>query len=165
MVTAVATSLRLTALQIALGELKAGAREIPTGSNLGPFVTKYLKPAGLKPPQPYCASAISWCFKEGAEQLGIPMPFHYSPGALSLFHQLQDKGWEIKAAKVQPGDLIFWHRGPTNSGLGHVEIIQFGMNEGKIQNIGFNHTSQVETFHYEQAQWKKNFVGFIRVPG
>lgn len=166
MVTAVAVPLRLTALRIALGELKAGAREIPTGSNLGPFVAKYLKPAGLTPPQPYCASAMSWIFLEAAKELDLPMPFHYSPGALNLFHACQDKGWEIKqAARVQPADLIFWHRGPTASGLGHVEIVEFGMNEGRLQTIGFNHTSQVDTFHYDQAQWKKNFVGFIRVPG
>lgn len=157
--------LRLVALQVALDEIKAGSREIPTGSNGGPFCQKYLADAGLQEGPPYCASAIGWLFKEAAVRLKLPKrPFPANPGALNLFRSLQKKGWAINMGAQQPGDLIFWKRGEPNSGKGHVEIIEFA-NEGRIQTIGFNHGSTADHYHYDEDEWTNRFVGLIRVPG
>ena len=66
-------------LTAAIGELKAGAGEVG-GNNSGPFVEKYLKPAGLVPPQPWCASFVSWCFLQASGGIAAQMPFRYCPG-------------------------------------------------------------------------------------
>ena len=140
--------------------------EVPPGTNLGPFVAYVLAPMGLAPPQPYCAATISMAFQEAAAQLDRHMPFLNTAGALALFHLGQSKGWEIKDTEIQPGDLIFWHRGPVESGLGHVGIVEYGLNlNGNVQTIEANHSSTVDHFHYDMDGWLHNFVGAIRVPG
>ncbi|HPQ09145.1 MAG TPA: RHS repeat-associated core domain-containing protein [Bacteroidia bacterium] len=47
----------------AFNELKAGVKEIPEGtdSNTGPRIDEYLKYAGVKPPNKWCAAFVHWC--------------------------------------------------------------------------------------------------------
>ena len=63
------------ALELAISEMNAGAREIG-GNNQGPYVEKYLNsiaPAGSS----WCAALVSWCFS----QVDGEMPFSYPLGA------------------------------------------------------------------------------------
>jgi len=53
------STLGRAALATAIGELKAGAGEVG-GNNSGPWVKKYLAPAGLEEGEPWCASFVSW---------------------------------------------------------------------------------------------------------
>lgn len=148
--------------------VKIGEREISLragevgGNNRGPFVTKYLAPAGLTPPQPWCASFVSWCFQQAAKQLGLPMPFAYCPGARRLFNSLVAEGWKV-TGDPEPGDLIFWSRGALSSGLGHVGIVEYA-HDGMIQTIEGNHTADVARFKYHW-QGMLRLLGFCRVPG
>jgi hypothetical protein len=79
-----------SALAAAIGEIQAGAGEIG-GNNLGPFVEKYLKPAGLMPPESWCASFASWCYLQACGGNASQMPFPYCPGARALLKEFQDK--------------------------------------------------------------------------
>lgn len=155
--------------KLALSRMQAFASqhkgEWPVGSNLGQFVTMVLEPAGLTPPEPYCAATISFAFQMAAKQNGVPMPFIYTAGALALFHQCQKKGWEVDAEDIQPQDLIFWHRGPINTGKGHVGIVEYGLNGGRLQTIEGNHANTVDHFHYDESGWRLHFAGAARVPG
>jgi hypothetical protein len=140
--------------------------ETPPGSNLGPFVKMVLQPVGLESPQPYCAATMSFAFYSAAKTNGVAMPFAYTAGALKLFHECQDLGFEIDKSEIQPEDLVVWHRGPNSGGLGHIEIVEFGLNpNGNIQTVGANHSSKIDHFHYDHAAWTHNFVGALRIPG
>jgi hypothetical protein len=160
------SALRATALGQMIEWAAEGKGETPPGSNLGPWVAEILKPAGLVPPEPYCASAISRAFQLASEKIGVAMPFKYSPGARNLFAQCQQKGWEVDKESIQPGDLIFWRRGTADSGLGHVGFVEYGLSpNGNIQTVEANHGSTVAHFHYDREGWSHNFIGAIRVPG
>lgn len=153
-------SIREKALEIARTQMRAGAREVG-GNNKGPFVRKYLAPTGLGEGHAWCASFVSWCYKQASHDLGVPMPFPYSPGVRRLWNVLKAKGWDVD--EPLPGDLMFWTRGGRNSGLGHMGFSEYA-HDGLIQTIEGNHTAKVERFHYE---WKHEarLLGFARVPG
>lgn len=153
-------SIRMDALVTARGELKAGAREIG-GNNRGPHVRKYLGGAGLEEGNPWCASFVSWCYRQAAKTKSATMPFAYCPGARRLFNSLKSKGWKVD--EPLPGDLVFWTRGPINSGLGHVGFVEYA-HDGLIQTIEGNHTAAVDRFKYEVGHMPR-FLGFIRVGG
>lgn len=48
----------------ALGEFKAGVREVPLGSNSGPKVDVYLKYAKVSTPNAWCAAFVNWCLAQ-----------------------------------------------------------------------------------------------------
>ena len=152
------STVRDKALTIARKEMRAGAGEVG-GNNRGRWVRKYLAGAGLEEGLPWCASFVSWCYREAAEKLGIPPPFAYQPSVRRLYTACLKKGWRVESP--QPGDLVFWTRGPVNRGLGHMGFVEYA-HDNLIQAIEGNHTSKVERFKYE---WKgmTRFLGFIRV--
>lgn len=158
--------LRELALKIAIEEMNAGAREIG-GNNSGPFVAKYLEGAGLNPPQPWCASFVSWCVREACHRLSInKMPFRYSAAALDLFRRGREAGFEVKGP--QPGDIVVWRRGAIATNLGHTGFVQYA-HDDVFQTIEGNHTAKVETFHYTLSEElakpeDHRLVGFVRIP-
>lgn len=159
-------SLRMNALAHMLDWSANHKGEIPAGSNEGPFVSYVLEPAGLSTPQPYCAATQSKAFQLAAQSANVPMPFRYSASARNIFAQGKKNGWEIDKEDIQPGDLIIWRRGTQDSGLGHIEIVHYGLNpNGNIQTVGANHGSVVAEFHYDREHWEHNLIGVIRVPG
>ena len=146
------------ALRIARKEMRAGAREVG-GNNRGPWVRKYLAGAGLEEGLPWCASFVSWCYREAADKLEIPPPFAYQPSVRRLYTACVKKGWRVEIP--QPGDLVFWTRGLVNRGLGHMGFVEYA-HDNLIQTIEGNHTSKVERFKYEWPGMPR-FLGFIRV--
>lgn len=108
------------------------------GNNRGPRVEQMQANTGNHPGDNWCASAAStWVF-EAADALRRPRPIHGSGGVLNLVSQMQDQsnpavGW-IDAAQlranpslVRPGMLVMWRRGALGSGLGHVGLVQAGV--------------------------------------
>ena len=152
--------IRDSALDIARKEMHGGARELG-GNNRGRWVRKYLAGAGLEEGLPWCASFVCWCYREAADVLGTPRPFAYQPSARRLYTACRKKGWRVETP--QPGDLVFWTRGPVNKGLGHVGFVEYA-HDGLIQTIEGNRTSRVERFKYEWEGMPR-FLGFIRVEG
>src|SRR3546814_18353321 len=81
------------------------------GNNLGPWVKKYLQPAGLDEGNAWCAAFVSWCFLQTVGEDKEDMPFRYSAGARHIFNQFKDKGWDLdKDALPEPGDIVCWWR-------------------------------------------------------
>ena len=105
---------------VAEEELNAGAREIG-GNNLGPYVAKYLKPSGLKPPQPWCAAFVSWCLTEVCHRLKVPpvAPYFVSAKRFLAWGRMMALASRIPRA----GSLAVWHRGDPSNGLGHIGIV------------------------------------------
>lgn len=75
------------ALQAAIGEMRAGAREV-SANNSGPWVEKYLN--GIVPsPANWCAGFVSWCYAHAPSAI----PFRYSLGARDIRAQFRKRGW------------------------------------------------------------------------
>jgi len=153
------------ALREAINEMKSGAREIG-GNNSGEFVAKYLEPAGLVPPQNWCASFVSWCFLQAVGGNKGDMPFKYSPGARNILSQFKRKGWAYNlnddSEKIpEPGDIIAWWRGTVTGWMGHIGLVHHFAG-GFVYTIEGNRSSKVEGFDYVATRIDR-LLGFGRV--
>lgn len=152
------------ALQIAINELSAGAREIG-GNNMGPFVKKYLAPAGLPEGYSWCAGFMSWCFLKAAGGDKKAMGFNYSAGARNIFDQLRKKGKTFSgtsdALSPQPGDLVVWWRVSLPSYNGHIGIVHH-VDDGFLYTIEGNKAANVAGFSYVKTRMDR-FLGYARV--
>ena len=156
------------ALQLALAELARGAGERPPGSNAGPDIETYFKPARVLGGAPlgvlsgdWCAVSACWCSFEAAARLRTAPPHAY----LGRVRELWASAWANGAARAaelvragvyvpQPGDLWIGvregnvHRpgrpGPDDdfapTGLGHAaRFITSPNGEGFCETIDGNH--------------------------
>jgi len=149
------------ALQIAIEELKAGAGEVG-GNNRGPFVKKYLQPAGLGEGNAWCAAFLSWCFLQAVGGDKAAMPFKYTAGARNIYNQLKPKGKTLGANDTpQPGDIVTWWRVSMPSGLGHTGIVHH-CEDGFLYTIEGNKAANVAGFSYVKTRMDK-LLGYSRV--
>ena len=121
------SSLGLAMLDAARADLNV--RE--TSPNSGPRVAEMLATVGLQPPQPWCAAAVTTWLRSAAKGLGVEPPVKGSALAQEIGRQLQRAGRWIDVAQIgdarrtlRPGMLLVWYRGPRESGLGHVGVIE-----------------------------------------
>lgn len=152
------------ALQIAINELKSGAGEVG-GNNKGPWVKKYMQPAGLPDGHPWCAAFLSWCFMQAAGGNPNAMPFKYTAGARNIFNQFKSKGWTFDGnsnVQLQPGDIVSWWRVSMPSGFGHIGIVHH-YEDGFIYTIEGNKAANVAGFSYVKTRMDK-LLGYGRVP-
>lgn len=151
------------ALRVAIGELKAGAGEVG-GNNKGPWVRKYMEPAGLPDGHPWCAAFVSWCFLQAVGGDRRDMPFNYSAGARNIFNQLKSKGWSFTSEsgkQPKPGDVVCWWRTSLASGNGHIGIVHH-CKDGFLYTIEGNKAANVAGFSYVKTRMDK-LLGFARV--
>jgi hypothetical protein len=152
------------ALAAAIGELKAGAGEVG-GNNCGPWVKKYLMPAGLPEGNPWCASLVSWCYLQAGGGDKRAMPFAYCPGARNLLAEFKTKGWAygpLSGYPPQPGDIIVWWREKLSGWLGHVGFVH-QVKDGMLYTIEGNKSPKVQGFSYVFSRMDK-LLGFGHVP-
>jgi hypothetical protein len=159
------SSLGRAALEVAIGELKAGACE-EGGNNRGPWVRKYLEPTGQPEGNSWCASFVSWCFLQACSGDRNAMPFAYSPGARDLLRQFKNKRMAYepnRGYQPQPGDLVVWWRERLEGWQGHVGLVhQF--KDGMLYTIEGNKSPRVQGFSYVFSRMEK-LLGFGHVPG
>jgi hypothetical protein len=152
------------ALAAAIGELKAGAGEVG-GNNMGPWVKKYLAPAGLGEGESWCASFVSWCFLQASGGSKSTMPFAYCPGARNLLEEFKEKGWASgpnSGYQPKPGDIVVWWRESLGSWKGHVGFVH-SVKEGMLYTIEGNKSPNVQGFSYVLSRMDK-LLGFGHVP-
>lgn len=152
------------ALQVALAERDAGAREIGA-NNKGAFVSKYLAPNG-RPPLSWCAGFVSWCFSQHPDGL----PFNYSLGARDILNQFTRRKWrvDIRGGELpQPGDIVVWTRDvPGNPHAGHIGLVVELSPGGILYTIEGNkgpYPAPVRVFDYVYSRMN-NLLGFGRIP-
>ncbi len=153
------------ALEAAIGELTAGAREIG-GNNRGPFVKKYLQPAGLDEGEMWCASFASWCLLQASGANKNQMPVPYCAGARALLGKFQDKGWASKPQsgyRPVPGDLVFWWRVRLDAWEGHVGLVH-QVRDGMLYTVEGNRSPAVQGFSYVFSRMDQ-LLGFGHAPG
>ncbi len=147
------------ALERAIAELKAGAREIG-GDNRGPFVQSYLH--GILPEgNPWCAGFVSYCFSCNVQKF----PFKYSLGARDILQQFKKNGWAKAPGQEylpQPGDIVVWWREQLGGSKGHVGIVHH-LEDGFLYTIEGNKSPRVQGFKYVFSRMEK-LLGFGQVP-
>jgi hypothetical protein len=151
------------ALAAAIGELKAGAREVG-GNNRGPWVKKYLTPAGQAEGASWCASFVSWCYLQASGDKSA-MPIAYTPGARKLLQECRAKGWASDAAsgyQPVPGDIVIWWRGSSSGWQGHAGLVH-QLKDGMLYTIEGNRSAKVQGFSYVFSRMEK-LLGFGHVP-
>jgi hypothetical protein len=157
------SALGRAALTCAIDELKAGAGE-EGGNNRGPWVKKYLTPAGLPEGNAWCASFVSWCYLQASGGDKNEMPFDYCPGARALLQELKNKGMGYRPNKgyqPQPGDIVVWWREKLEGWMGHVGLVH-QLNNGMLYTIEGNKSPMVQGFSYVFSRMEK-LLGFGHV--
>jgi hypothetical protein len=152
------------ALEIAIGELKAGAAEMG-GNNAGPYVRKYLQPAGLPEGNSWCASFVSWCYLQASDGDASRMPFAYCPGARALLAEFRNKRWAHapnESYQPEPGDPVFWWRVNLNGWQGHVGLVH-QVKDGMLYTIEGNRSPRVQGFSYVFSRMGQ-LLGFGHTP-
>ena len=152
------------ALQSAIGELNAGAREVG-GNNCGRWVKKYLAPAGLEEGNSWCASFVSWCYLQASDGDLSAMPFPYCPGARALLQKFKAKGMGFapnSGYKPEPGDIVVWWRERLEGWFGHVGLVH-QLKDGMLYTIEGNKSPKVQGFSYVFSRMEK-LLGFGHVP-
>lgn len=152
------------ALAAAISELKAGAGEVG-GNNAGPWVKKYLAPAGVDEGNSWCASFVSWCYLQASGGDKAAMPFPYNPGARSLLQQFKKRGWmqEPQSGYLpQPGDIVVWWRVQMTGWQGHVGLVH-QVQDGMLYTIEGNRSPRVQGFSYVLSRMDK-LLGYGHVP-
>jgi hypothetical protein len=153
------TSFGEMVIEVAREEMAQGAREIG-GNNRGPFVERYLKPAGLSGPLPWCAAFVSWCVHEAARRLGVAPPMPYLVSAKGIFRYGKARGWVVQ--EPQKGDLVVWSRGAPSGPFGHAGIVEW-VGDQEWRTIEGNRTPKVANFRYKKGDFFR-LLGFIRLP-
>jgi hypothetical protein len=155
----------LSALSIAVAELRAGAREVG-GDNRGPFVKKYLAPARVPEGNSWCAAFVSWCFLQASGGDAARMPIGYSPGARAVLVDFQRKGWAKSPESgyaPRPGDCVFWWRVRADGWQGHMGFVHH-VKDGFLYTIEGNRSARVEGFSHVLSRMEK-LLGFGSVGG
>ncbi len=152
------------ALAVAIGELKANAGEIG-GDNRGPFVRKYLTPAGLDEGNSWCAGFVSWCFLQASGGNEAAMPFAYTASARTLlaeFKQRERASAPGSGYVPQPGDVVVWWRVSLAGWHGHTGLVH-SVQDGMLYTIEGNRSPRVQGFSYVLSRMDK-LLGFGHVP-
>ena len=152
------------ALRIAISEMKDGAREVG-GNNCGPWVKKYLKPAGLNEGNAWCASFVSWCYLQAGGDDKSKMPFPYCPGARALLKEFKEKGWASapqSGYEPKPGDIVVWWREKLEGWQGHVGLVH-QLKNGMLYTIEGNKSTRVQGFSYVFSRMEK-LLGYGHIP-
>ena len=150
------------ALQAAIREINAGAGE-EGGNNKGPWVRKYLQPAGLGEGYSWCAAFVSWCFLQATGGEKKNMPFRYNAGARNIYNQLKKNGliYDTNLTAPQPGDIVAWWRVSMASGFGHIGIVHH-FKDGFLYTIEGNKAANVAGFSYVKTRMDK-VLGYGRI--
>ena len=151
-------------LKVAISELGAGAGEVG-GNNRGPFVRKYLRPAGLPEGNSWCAAFVSWCHLQAAGGEASRMPFPYCPGARALLRHFRDQGWAEAPGSGYvpvPGDIVVWWRVQTQGWQGHVGLVH-QCRDGMLYTLEGNRSPKVQGFSYVLSRMDK-LLGYGHVP-
>lgn len=125
-------SLPEVAATIARGEV--GVTEHPAGSNNGPRVHTYQAATGAYA-QPWCASFVTWCYKEAASRANRTVRFPPIPAYVPSWTQMiraGANGWRrVEPSEARRGDVV------TLWGSRHVEMVT-GREDGHLLCIGGN---------------------------
>lgn len=106
---------RRKVLEVALGQLKLGIKEVPNGSNTGGHVTKFHEWFGMKP-DAWCAMAFCWIVNTALGSL----PWKRKLARVSMLWAACKKmgmAYDTGSYRPIPGDAVVWVH---SDGTGHI---------------------------------------------
>lgn len=115
-----------------------------TAPNDGPRVAEMLAVVGLKPPQPWCAAAVTTWLRVAEAATGVAAPIRGSALAQEIGRQLARADRWTPAEKIpdaqslRPGMILVWSRGPRELGKGHVGVIEQPLGPRLVQTVEGN---------------------------
>lgn len=115
-----------------------------TSPNDGPRVAEMLAVVGLKPPQPWCAAAVTTWLRAAEAATGARAPIKGSALAQEIGRQLAraDRWTPVgripDSKSLRPGMILVWERGPRELGRGHVGVIEQALGPRLVQTIEGN---------------------------
>lgn len=121
-------------LKVAAGEV--GVMECPAGSNNVKYNAAYYGKAVSGSAYPWCCAFVWWCF----HQLGADDLVTKTASCTYLMTWLKNRGRQVRAADMAPGDLVFynWAHGPGGSAANHVGIVETVRPDGSFVAIEGN---------------------------
>lgn len=160
--------------------IEAAIRQLGKGeigeNNAGPFVEELHR--GVRRRGNWCAAFVAWCF----EETGIcPLiPDRNRRGAKGLVKYLArelDTGewvarprWMRSAEHLKDprrGDVITWHRGPSNSWKGHVELVEgYDSETDTLRTVAGNvgpYPAKVCRREFPGGKWRRRLYGIARL--
>jgi hypothetical protein len=130
-------------LKAARGELRRNVREIPSGSNRGPDVEKYLASVGRNPGDAWCAAFVYWCVEKASNSLGTMSHLMKTGRVASMWHDAVERNSVITVEDVRAGIADIPHGAiycaVYTSGKGHTGFVE--RREGDILHTIEGNTS------------------------
>ena len=108
-----------------------------------------------------------YCLWLTAGECAVELPFARTGGAKALFKRIRKAGTDLgkDLSLVQPGDVICWHRGKEGSWKGHIGIIEFVDDSGRVNcvegNVG-RFPAKVKQLIHDPSH--ERLVGYARLP-
>lgn len=136
-----------------------GKTEIPSGSNSGDPVSRFLKDVGLSPGQPWCMAFVYSQFKEFCNKKGLKNPLPKLGGCKNFWAQ-SPKDFKILASaaaanpKLIKGGQIFIK---SRDGGGHTGIVLKADGPSHFLSIDGNSSDKVRLNRYQTS----SMMGFI----
>ena len=146
-------TLNTLAVDIALKQ--KGIREL-TGKNDGEAIRKFQENIRGLQGEPWCASFVSYCFKEAAKELGQERPFRHIPGVYTLTEMAQSNGWFIHAGSAIPKKGDIFVMSGDHTGL----VISYNSENKTIKTIEGNLNDSVDG---RELPKQGKITGYIRV--
>lgn len=157
-------------LKIARDELQRNVREIPSGSNRGPDVEKYLTSVGRNPGDAWCAVFVYWCVEKASLSLGMANPLMKTGRVASMWNDAVKRNSVITLDDVRAGNADIppgaIYCAVYSSGKGHTGFVEG--REGDILhtiegNTSIKGTSKGEGVHAKKRSLSryKAIKGFI----
>jgi len=122
------SELMRVSLKIAHGELQCNVREIPSGSNRGPDVEKYLASVGRNHGDAWCAAFVYWCVEKASNSLGTMSPLRKTGRVASMWHDAVERNLVITIDDVRAGNADIppgaIYCAVYSSGKGHTGFVE-----------------------------------------
>lgn len=157
-------NVRLRALERA--QRKVGVREVPMGSNRGPYVSKWLRAARADVPNPWCGAFLYSMFLEAESDAVKLIP--YPAAVLSWVTTAAGHGWEV--SRPFRGDAVAysWH-GADPDPDDHIGIVEkvLALPWPRNGHRYWIRTVEGNTGDAVRRRWRwvnPNSVAFIRIP-
>lgn len=150
------------ALGFAMAEYNAGAKEIPPGSNRGPWCEKYQEHKSWLKGAHWCGSFVTWCVLQATQKLDRPRLFEQHVGAavINLFKWGLNKDLCHNANKYdpEPGDIFLILNNTLTRGVHTGFVKEFIKEENKIITIEGNADNRVTSFRRLKADSIKYYL-------
>ncbi|MEO8414334.1 MAG: hypothetical protein ABI472_11775 [Ginsengibacter sp.] len=155
------SSASVIALSRAYNEYQAGAKEIPSQTNKGPFVSKYMQSVTPNGDEGWNTAFVVWCFTYNEAMKTQLSEARNAGNPRDFLNVLASQGYVINAPpeKQMPGDIVFFdfgeHKGAQACGI----VFNIDINKGLVYSIEGDFEARVKTV----ARYINDVMSYARI--